>query len=174
MRCTKCIRSTYMFPGRSDLVLVNTFSSQTTNVSVHWLDVSELPHMVTIHSEGNPLTWLSLIWHWMQLFLNELVLPGSSLLNTLMFSNLWMKTGKKKESKRRKIKKFERRDSFHRVLSTLAWKQLGNCFEMLYVVQALVQYHVTPHMFATRKQRMLSALFSGRCKWLTQQAFPWV
>lgn len=47
-------------------------------------------------------------------------------------------------------------------LSTFAWKQLGNCFEMLYVVQAHVQYHVTPHMFARGKQRMLSALFSSR------------
>lgn len=45
-------------------------------------------------------------------------------------------------------------------LLTLAWKQLGHGFEMLYVVQALVQYHVTPHMFAGGKQRMLSAVFS--------------
>lgn len=45
---------------------------------------------------------------------------------------------------------------------------------MLYVVQALVQYHVTPHMFARGKQRMLSALFSGCHKWLTQQPSPWV
>lgn len=64
--------------------------------------------------------------------------------------------------KRRAGKKIvEGIDSFHIRLSTVAWKQLGSCFEMLYVVQALVQSHVTPHMVARGKQRMLSALFSS-------------
>lgn len=31
--------------------------------------------------------------------------------------------------------------------ATLAWKQLGNCFDMLYAVQTLVQYQVTAHVF---------------------------
>ena len=74
-----------------------------------------------------------------RLFPNELAIHGSSLLNTVMFPNLWMK-------------RFEKEGLLPYRLSTLAWKQLGNCFEMLYVVQTPVQYHVALHMFAEAKR----------------------
>lgn len=97
----------------------------------------------------------------LQLLPNEFTrLHGSSLLNTLMSPNLCIAIKRGGEEGEEK-KNLWTSGLLPSRLSTLAWKQLGNCFEMLYVVQALVQYHVTLHMFARGKQRMLSALFSG-------------
>jgi hypothetical protein len=96
-------------------------------------------HMVTIQAKGNTRTVTDMLLNpWTTAISQWISQPGSSLLNTLMFPNLWMK--KKRYVWKQGLLPYR--------LSTLAWKQLGNSFEMLYVVQALVQYHVTPHMFA--------------------------
>lgn len=57
-------------------------------------------------------------------------------LNTVMFPNLQMKRLKP------------------RIVSlTVAWKQLGNCFEMVYVVQTPLQFPITLHMFVQEGEK---------------------
>lgn len=66
-----------------------------------------------------------------------------SFLNTVMFPNLQMKRLKA------------------RIVSlTVAWKQLGNCFEMVYVVQTPLQYHITLHMFVQEGDKDANVHFS--------------